>query len=366
MWRNSLDTIVERNLFIECDRAIALGLSSPDSNSRDGNTTYDHQGGVIRNNMIYREGPGDIGISVNYSHDVEISHNTVILNGTFPWGAIEYRFPSTSATISNNLTDAAVWQRDGAAGSVDGNNADAELDWFVNAAVGDLHLAPNATPVIDAATVATPVTDDFDGHFRPVGAAADLGADEAGSSGPLPPSGFRDVPPGHLFEGDITWLSTSGTTKGCNPPTNDLFCPDAPVTRQEMATFLVRAFGLPASSNSPFTDVAGSVHLANINALAAAGITRGCNPPINDRYCPTDSITRGQLAAFLVRSLGLTDDGGGNQFVDDDGSVFEIDIAKLAEAGITRGCNPPLNDRFCPNRIVSRGELAALLHRALG
>lgn len=365
MWRNSIGTIVERNLFIECDRAIALGLSSPDSNSRDGNTTYDHQGGVIRNNMIYRDGPGDIGITVNYSRDVEILHNTVILNGTFPWGAIEYRFPSTSATISNNLTDAAVWQRDGAAGSVNGNIVDANPTWFESAPSGNLHLVADAKPAIDTAQVATTVVDDFDGHFRPIGAGTDVGADEHGSSNPLPPSGFRDVPPGHLFEGDITWLAATGTTKGCNPPSNDLFCPDAPVTRGQMATFLVRALELPRSPDDPFTDVGDSVHLANINALAAAGITRGCNPPANDRFCPADSITRGQLAAFLVRGLGLTDDGGGNGFVDDDGSVFEDDIARLAAAGVTRGCNPPTNDRFCPTRVVSRGELAALLHRAL-
>ncbi len=129
MWRNSLDTIVERNLFIECDRAIALGLSPPDGNSRDGNTTYDHQGGVIRNNMIYRQGPGDVGITVNYSGDVAIYHNTVIQNGTFPWGAIEYRFSSTSAVIANNLTDGPIWQRDGATAVTTGNvtNASASL-----------------------------------------------------------------------------------------------------------------------------------------------------------------------------------------------------------------------------------------------
>ena len=366
MWRNSIDTIVERNLFIECDRAIALGLSSPDSNSRDGNTTYDHQGGVIRNNMIYREGPGDIGITVNYARDVEISHNTVILNGTFPWGAIEYRFASTSATISNNLTDEAVWQRDGASGPVVGNIVDAEREWFESAPSGNLHLVATATPAIDAALAGTSVVDDFDGHFRPIGAAADVGADEYGSANPLPPSGFFDVPPGHLFEGDITWLAATGITKGCNPPSNDLFCPDSPVTREQMATFLVRALDLPRSPDDPFTDVGDSVHIANINALAGAGVTRGCNPPVNDRFCPKDSITRGQLAAFLVRGLGLTDDGGGNQFTDDNGSVFEGDIARLAAAGVTRGCNPPTNDRFCPTRIVSRGELAALLHRALG
>ncbi len=210
MWRNSLDTIVERNLFIECDRAIALGLSPPDGNSRDGNTTYDHQGGVIRNNMIYREGSGDIGITVNYSRDVAIYHNTVIQNGTFPWGTIEYRFSSTSARIANNLTDGPIWQRDGASGSIAGNITDATSDWFIDPGAGDLHLSAAAGDAIDTATAPSLVDDDFDGHIRPVGTAADIGADEYGTSDALPASGFRDVPPGHLFESDITWLAGSG------------------------------------------------------------------------------------------------------------------------------------------------------------
>jgi hypothetical protein len=71
------------------------------------------------------------------------------------------------------------------------------------------------------------------------------------------------------------------------------------------------------------------------------------------------------MAAFMVRALGLTDDGGGNSFVDDDGSIFETDIAKLAAAGITKGCNPPANTNFCPNDPVTRGQMAAFLRRAL-
>jgi hypothetical protein len=61
----------------------------------------------------------------------------------------------------------------------------------------------------------------------------------------------------------------------------------------------------------------------------------------------------------------LTDDGGGNRFTDDDGSVFEGDIARLAAAGITRGCDPPANTRFCPGDPVTRGQMAAFLFRGL-
>lgn len=364
-WRNSIDTIVERNLFVECDRAIALGLSAPDANSRDGNTVYDHQRGIVRNNMVHRSGPGDVGITVNYARDVVVTHNTIILNGTFPWGSIEYRFGSTSATINSNLTDAPIWRRDGATGSVDGNLTDADTGWFVDSSSADLHLTAAAVRAIDAVPMSTSVSDDFDGHGRPVGAAADIGADEYGSDGSLPPSGFRDVPPGHLFDADITWLAGNEVTLGCNPPVNDLYCPDSPVTREQMATFLARALDLPAGSNGAFSDISSTVHRADILALAAAGITRGCNPPANDHFCPQAPVTRGAMAAFLVRALGLAGDAGANDFVDDDSSIFEEDIRNLAAAGVTRGCNPPLNDRFCPEQAATRAEMAAFLHRAL-
>jgi hypothetical protein len=72
------------------------------------------------------------------------------------------------------------------------------------------------------------------------------------------------------------------------------------------------------------------------------------------------------MAAFLVRALGYSDDGGGDLFVDDDESVFERAIDRLATAGVTLGCNPPDNDRFCPNDRVTRGQMAAFLARALG
>ena len=53
----------------------------------------------------------------------------------------------------------------------------------------------------------------------------------------------------------------------------------------------------------------------------------------------------------------------GGPFTDDDGSVFERDIEWLAANGITFGCNPPTNDNYCPNGNVTRGQMAAFLHR---
>lgn len=170
----------------------------------------------------------------------------------------------------------------------------------------------------------------------------------------------------HLFVAGIEWMAFEGITKGCNPPVNDRYCPDSSVTRGQMAAFLVRALGLPDAAPAGFADAVGLVFEDDIDKLAAAGITKGCNPPTNDMFCPNASVTRGQMAAFLVRALGYMDDGGGDLFVDDDGSVFEDQIDKLATANVTKGCNPPMNDQFCPTSNVTRGQMAAFLHRALG
>ncbi len=183
---------------------------------------------------------------------------------------------------------------------------------------------------------------------------------------PLPPGGtFRDDD-GNAHEGAIEAIAAVGITKGCNPPINDRYCPSDSVSRGEMAAFLVRALELAPAATDFFSDDDGSVFEESINSLAAAGITKGCNPPDNTLYCEHDSVTRGQMAAFLVRAYGYTDDGGGDRFDDDDQSVFAGAIDRLATAGITRGCNPPDNTMFCPTRPVRRDEMATFLARAGG
>jgi hypothetical protein len=176
---------------------------------------------------------------------------------------------------------------------------------------------------------------------------------------------FTDTP-GHTFYNDILWMAGMNITRGCNPPVNDLFCPNDPVTRGQMAAFIARALGLKANSHSGFKDVPSSHTFFNdIGKLATAGITRGCNPPANTLYCPDDPVTRGQMSAFVVRALGLTaNDHSGFGDVPSS-NTFHGDIGKLATAGITRGCNPPVNDRFCPDEPITRGQLAAFFHRAL-
>lgn len=181
----------------------------------------------------------------------------------------------------------------------------------------------------------------------------------------LPPGGTFIDDDGNTHEGYIEAIAATDVTRGCNPPDNDRYCPLDPVTRGQMAAFLARALELSPDGENHFQDDDDSTFEGDINALAAADITRGCNPPDNDRFCPDGYVTRGQMAAFLVRGFDYTDPGGGDLFVDDDDSTFEGDIDRLGTAGVTRGCNPPDNDRYCPTDLVRRDQMASFLGRAL-
>lgn len=173
----------------------------------------------------------------------------------------------------------------------------------------------------------------------------------------LPPGGSFVDDDGNVHEGGIEAIHETGITQGCNPPSNDRYCPDRTVTRGQMATFLVRALNLPATSTDYFTDDNGSVHENNINRLRAAGITAGCG---GSRFCPDGLVTRGQMATFMVRAYDLPASGT-NYFTDDAGLVHEPNINALRASGITAGCG---GTNYCPNGIVTRGQMAAFLYRA--
>ena len=166
-------------------------------------------------------------------------------------------------------------------------------------------------------------------------------------------SGFTDIEDSP-FKADIEWLAETGITSGCS---STQFCPLAPVTRGQMASFLVRALDLAPSAIDRFTDDNGTTHENDINALAASGITSGCAPTL---FCPSAPVTRGQMASFLVRGLGLAPSGT-DRFTDDNGTNHENDINALAASGITSGCAATA---FCPLESVTRGQMAAFLHRA--
>lgn len=79
----------------------------------------------------------------------------------------------------------------------------------------------------------------------------------------------------------------------------------------------------------------------------------------------TPRLVRIGIAVALVMAVltPVAVFAAGGTFTDDDTSIFEADIEWLAGAGVTLGCNPPTNDNFCPDDPVTRGQMAAFMHR---
>jgi hypothetical protein len=166
---------------------------------------------------------------------------------------------------------------------------------------------------------------------------------------------FSDVTDQTLID-HITWLYYEGITSGCG---GGKYCPNASVSRAEMAAFLARALDLPPTDEDFFTDDDGHTLELSINRVAAAGITFGCTAT---RYCPASPVTREQMASFIARGFDLpatTQDF----FTDDETSTHEASINRLAAAGITGGCTAT---KYCPKDVTTRAQMAAFLHRAIG
>ena len=181
------------------------------------------------------------------------------------------------------------------------------------------------------------------------------------------PGGFSDVDEGSVHASAVRVLAAVGVFGGTECG-EGLFCPDEPLQRSVMAVWLVRI--LDGADTTPvvsgvFSDVDYAEGYAPFaDRLSELGVTRGCaTGPL--RYCPDRSVTRGQMAAFLVRAFGL-EAGSAAGFTDvETGHTFVDDIDALAASRITAGCaTGPL--RYCPENHVTRAQMATFLARAAG
>lgn len=112
---------------------------------------------------------------------------------------------------------------------------------------------------------------------------------------------FLDVTPGTIHIANIEAIRHAAITQGCS---DSRYCPGATITRAEMASFLARARGLDLGGGTTrFGDVNGeSSHAPAIEAIAAAGYTEGC---ASGRFCPDAPVSRAEMASFLVRAFAL-------------------------------------------------------------
>ena len=180
---------------------------------------------------------------------------------------------------------------------------------------------------------------------------------------------FEDVPPSYWAWSFIERLYAAGITGGCATAPLQ-YCPEETVTRAQMAVFLLRgihtsAYSPPAvGPDSGFGDVPVDYWAAAwIKQLAAEGITAGCG---NGNYCPENPVTRAQMAVFLLRSkygasYAPPAVGSGTGFADVPSDYWAaVWIKQLVTEGITAGCG---NGNYCPEQPVTRAQMGVFLVR---
>ncbi len=178
---------------------------------------------------------------------------------------------------------------------------------------------------------------------------------------------FPDVPVSHQFYAPIENLFHNGITGGC---AGGGYCPDSSVTRAQMAVFLMKSKRgaqnqPPASTGTVFADVpANNPFSPWIEQLAGFRITGGCG---GGDYCPNSPVTRAQMAVFLLKAehgSAYTPPACSGIFGDVAcPSQFADWIEQLAAEGITGGCG---GGNYCPNNPVTRGQMAVFLVKTFG
>jgi hypothetical protein len=295
-------------------------------------------------------------------------------------------------------------------GTDQGGNLDSD-PLFLDPEGGEFRLQSNS-PAIDAGNqsalpsdvldidqdgnTSEPVPYDFEGNSRVMNGAVDMGAIEyvvastptPGPSPtpastfvptptpvstytptPAPGQTFADVPPDHWAYDWIEALAADGITSGCG--TDPLvYCPDDPVTRAQMAVFLLKGMNAggytpPAPDGShPFSDIAGHWAEPWMEELYDVGLTSGYP---DGTYRPQNEVTRAEMAVFLLKSkhgAGYSPPSAtGGAFSDVVGHWAEDWIEQLAEEGITGGYP---DGTYRPNNPVNRAEMAVFLVNAFG
>ena len=180
---------------------------------------------------------------------------------------------------------------------------------------------------------------------------------------------FVDVPRATPFYRFVETLLHGGVTAGCGP---DTYCPASPVTREQMAVFVLLASDgkdyQPRSCNAaPYGDVpASSPYCRWIEQLSQRGVVGGCAPNL---YCPLHAVSREQMAVFVLRTLdpALAPPAcvaGAETFADvPASSPFCRWIEELARRGVVAGCAPGV---YCPADPVTREQMAVFLSATFG
>jgi len=187
---------------------------------------------------------------------------------------------------------------------------------------------------------------------------------------------FNDVPSADPYFDYVSLMSTYGITVGCqaSPP---LYCPTSPVTRAEMAVFIVRGVNLATNASLtypttayfqdlPSSGITDSEYFPYVQRLAQLGITVGCqtSPAL---FCPDESIPQGEMAVFVIRAWMLANNITSLTYpttpyftdVPATDEYFPY-IQKMAQLGFWTGCG---GGAYCENSVVTRDQMAPMILR---
>ena len=189
---------------------------------------------------------------------------------------------------------------------------------------------------------------------------------------------FNDVPPSDPYFDYVSLMSTYGITAGCqaSPP---LYCPNTPVTRAQMAVFVVAGLNLALGTSLtypptayfqdvPSTGAPDSIYFPFVQRIAQLGITAGCqaSPAF---YCPDESITQGQIAVFMIVAWMLANNlmtftyPPTPYFTDVPSTdIYFKFVQKMAQLGFWTGCG---GGSYCESSAVSRDQMAPMIMRAM-
>jgi len=176
---------------------------------------------------------------------------------------------------------------------------------------------------------------------------------------------FADVSSNYWSRRSIERLYNAGITGGCSIiPLN--YCPENQIKRAEMAVFLEKGLHYPSTYTAPnvaptFGDTVGHWAEDWIEALKSDGITSGC---ATNLYCPENPVTRAEMAVFLLKSKHGSSYsppavGASTGFTDVSNTYWAAAwIKQLAAEAITGGCG---GGNYCPDDPVTRAEMAVFL-----
>jgi hypothetical protein len=295
------------------------------------------------------------------NHDSSPTLKNVIIANSVSGGDCYNSASTLNASSSNNLIEDAI----NACGLTNGANGniiglDPKLGPLANNGGSTRTFALLVgSPAINVGTNSGCPATDQRGKTRPQDGTCDIGAYER----TVTPT-FSDVPYSYWSWQYIEQLYNDGITGGCSSsPLN--YCPTNSVTRAQMAIFLLRGihgstYMPPPATGTKFTDVPlGTFGAAWIEQLANEGITSGCG---GGNYCPTQPVSRAQMAIFLVRAkhgVAFVPPTATGIFPDVPVGSFGANyIEQLVADAITSGCG---GGNYCPNTMVKRDSMAVFL-----